>query len=42
MEENIHVGGVCTRCHSDLLFSHRVMGAKRGGLAAMLSIKEPR
>lgn len=41
-EENIHVGGVCTRCHSDLLFSHRVMGAKRGGLAAMLSIKEPR
>ena len=38
-EDQITVGGVCTRCHSDLLFSHRVMGVKRGGLAAMLSIK---
>lgn len=38
--EQIVIGGVCTRCHSDLLFSHRVMGAQRGGLAAMLSIKE--
>lgn len=39
-EEQIHFGGVCTRCHSDLLYSHRVMGVQRGGLAAMLSIKE--
>ncbi|MDD5952397.1 MAG: peptidoglycan editing factor PgeF [Oscillospiraceae bacterium] len=39
--EQIHVGGVCTRCHSDLLYSHRVMGAQRGGMAAMLSIREP-
>ncbi len=39
-EEQIHLGGVCTRCHSDLLYSHRVMGVQRGGLAAMLSIKE--
>lgn len=38
--EQIHIGGVCTRCNSDLLFSHRVMGARRGGLAAMLSIRE--
>lgn len=39
-EEQITVGSVCTRCHSDLLYSHRVMGAKRGGLAAMLSLCE--
>jgi hypothetical protein len=38
--DQITVGGVCTKCHSDLLYSHRVMGAKRGGLAAMLSIEE--
>ena len=41
-ENQITIGGVCTQCHSDLLFSHRVMGAKRGGMAAMLSIKEER
>ena len=38
--EQITVGKVCTKCHKDLLFSHRVMGAKRGGMAAMLSIRE--
>ncbi len=38
-EERITVGKVCTRCHSGLLFSHRAMGAKRGGMAAMLSIR---
>ncbi len=38
-EQRIFVGGVCTRCHSDLLFSHRVMGAKRGGMAAMMAIR---
>ena len=38
--EQIAVGGVCTCCNHELLFSHRVMGAERGGLAAMLSIRE--
>ncbi len=36
--ENITVGKVCTCCHSDLLFSHRVMGSQRGGMAAMLAL----
>lgn len=37
-ENQITVGDVCTRCHSDLLFSHRLMGAKRGGMAAMMAL----
>ena len=39
-EENILVSEVCTRCNSNLLYSHRVMGSKRGGLAAFMSIKK--
>lgn len=38
-EQNITVGGLCTKCNSALLYSHRVMGAARGGLAAMLALK---
>jgi polyphenol oxidase len=38
--ENINVSGVCTCCNSDLLFSHRKTGGKRGSLAAFLSIIE--
>ncbi len=34
----IVVGGVCTCCNSDTFFSHRVMGAQRGGMAAMLAL----
>ncbi len=37
--ENIHISGVCTCCNSDLLFSHRKMGGKRGSLAAFLSLE---
>lgn len=39
-EEQIHVSGVCTACNSDLLFSHRKTGGKRGSLAAFLALKE--
>ena len=39
LEQNITVAQLCTKCNSDLLFSHRVMGAARGGLAAMLALK---
>lgn len=39
-EQNISVSGLCTRCHSDLLFSHRATGGKRGGLAAFLALRE--
>lgn len=38
--ENIVIGGVCTKCHSDLLYSHRVQGNDRGSLAGFLMIAE--
>ncbi len=37
---NIHISGVCTCCHSELLFSHRKTQGKRGTLAAFLSLCE--
>lgn len=40
LQENINISGVCTCCNSDLLFSHRKTGGKRGSLAAFLSIIE--
>jgi len=39
-DSNIHTSGVCTACNSELLFSHRKSGGKRGSLAAFLAIKE--
>lgn len=39
LEENIHVSEVCTCCNSDILFSHRANGNKRGTLAAFLMIE---
>lgn len=38
-DENISVGEVCTKCHPELFFSHRLMGDKRGGMVAMMSLK---
>ncbi len=38
LEENIHISGVCTSCHCELLFSHRKTQGKRGSLAAFLSM----
>lgn len=40
LEENISVSDLCTRCNHDLLWSHRATGGKRGGLAALMEIKE--
>ena len=37
LPEHIEVSGLCTACHSDLLFSHRVNGDKRGNLAGVIS-----
>lgn len=37
-EKNIVKGDVCTRCNSDLIWSHRATGGKRGGMCAILSI----
>ncbi len=39
-EKQIHISGVCTACHSELLFSHRKTGGRRGSLAAFLALKE--
>ena len=39
-ETQIGVSGLCTYDHSDLLWSHRKTGGKRGGLSAFLQIKE--
>ncbi|MBQ9512317.1 MAG: peptidoglycan editing factor PgeF, partial [Lachnospiraceae bacterium] len=38
--EKIHDCGLCTYCESDLFFSHRRDGEKRGNMAAMLSLVE--
>ncbi len=38
--ENIIIGGVCTKCHSDVLYSHRVQGNDRGSLAGFLMLAE--
>lgn len=38
-EEHIRVTNVCTRCNSELLFSHRAAGEKRGNLCAFLALK---
>ena len=37
-EEHIEVSDHCTRCESDLFFSHRVMGNARGSLAAFIML----
>lgn len=39
LEKNITVAGICTKCNSDWLFSHRASGAKRGGLAAFMTVR---
>lgn len=39
-EDHIAVTNVCTHCNSDVLFSHRTTGDKRGNLAAFLALKE--
>ena len=38
LEEHIAVAGICTCCNSDLLFSHRATGGKRGLLGAFLTL----
>lgn len=37
-EENIEITDYCTRCNPDLFYSHRIMGANRGSLAAFICI----
>lgn len=37
-EENISVTDICTKCNSDMFFSHRVTGFDRGNLAALICL----
>lgn len=39
-DANISCAALCTKCNSELLYSHRVMGVQRGGLAAMICRRE--
>lgn len=39
LPKHLAITNVCTKCNPNLLYSHRVMGDKRGNLAAFLSIK---
>lgn len=39
-EENIEVTDYCTKCNPKLFYSHRIMGANRGSLAAFLGLPE--
>ncbi|MBQ9519818.1 MAG: peptidoglycan editing factor PgeF [Firmicutes bacterium] len=36
--ENIENSRICTKCHPDVFFSHRVMGNARGSLAGLISL----
>ncbi len=39
LPEHLAITNVCTKCNPDLLYSHRVMGDRRGNLAAFLALK---
>ena len=39
LDENIEISNICTMCNSDMFFSHRAMGDKRGSLAGIISLK---
>ena len=38
-EENITVSDLCTKCNSDLLWSHRATNGKRGTMSAFMTLK---
>ena len=37
--ENIEISNLCTKCHQDRFFSHRVMGNDRGSQVAIMALK---
>lgn len=39
-KSQIHISGICTHCHPDVLWSHRTTGNQRGTLAGYMMIKE--
>ncbi len=40
LPEHITVTDLCTKCHADVFWSHRVTGGERGSLAAFISLTE--
>lgn len=38
LPENITIGGLCTVCHPEIFYSHRVQGNNRGTMAAMIML----
>lgn len=38
-QNNIETADLCTKCNSDLFYSHRVMGDSRGSLAAIMELR---
>lgn len=40
LSEHIAVTNICTHCNSEILYSHRTSGDRRGNLAAFLALKE--
>ena len=38
-EENIAIAGLCTICHANIFYSHRVQGENRGAMAAVAMLK---
>ncbi|TCT16987.1 hypothetical protein EDC18_101283 [Natranaerovirga pectinivora] len=39
-EDNITVTDLCTKCNSDIFFSHRATDGKRGSLAAIMALQD--
>lgn len=39
LEKHIEISEICTMCHLDLFYSHRVMGNDRGNMAGILTLK---
>ena len=37
-EDHISVSGICTHCRTDLFFSHRAMGVRRGTMSAFITV----
>lgn len=37
--ENIHISNICTACNPDLLYSHRILGEKRGNMVAFIGLR---
>lgn len=37
--KNLHISNICTACNTDLLYSHRILGEKRGNMAAFIALR---